>query len=369
MIGSIFPVCYPFQDISISKERNIQRQGWKWAVGGVLAVVLGAWFLHSRLSAKAFDWGLAMAAVTRLRWPWLLLALIPIFGTYYGRALRWEVFLKPQKAQPSMRNLLVATIIGFTAITLFGRAGDFVRPYLIAVKEKVPVTSQIASWLLERIFDLLMASLLLGFALTRVPGSAHHVGAKLAWVLLFGGRIVGLSCGLVLIALIALRHFAEPARRRLVVAAHWLPLRWAASAEKMVNALVKGVESIRSDGALLLILLYTVLEWVLIAACYWCLAQAYAGVINITSVDVLILVAFISFGGVVQIPGVGGGTQVVAILVLTELYGTRLELAASFALLLWILTFVAIVPVGLGLALKEGLDWHSLRRIGREAAE
>jgi len=36
---------------------------------------------------------------------------------------------------------------------------------------------------------------------------------------------------------------------------------------------------------------------------------------------------------------------------------------------LWILTFVAIVPVGLALALKEGLDWHSLRRIGREAAE
>jgi transcriptional regulator NrdR len=46
-----------------------------------------------------------------------------------------------------------------------------------------------------------------------------------------------------------------------------------------------------------------------------------------------------------------------------------LEVAASFALLLWILTFVAIVPVGLGLALAEGLDWHSLRQIGREAVE
>jgi hypothetical protein len=77
---------------------------------------------------------------------------------------------------------------------------------------------------------------------------------------------------------------------------------------------------------------------------------------------------FISFGGVIQIPGVGGGTQVVAILVLTELYGTRLELATSFALLLWILTFVAIVPVGLGLALKEELDWRGLRHMGREAA-
>lgn len=338
-------------------------------MAGVLAAVLGAWLIHSRLSARVFDWGLAAAAVTRLRWPWLVLASIPIFGTYYGRALRWRIFLRPQKARPSMRNLLVATVIGFTAITLFGRAGDFVRPYLIAVKEQVPLTSQIASWLLERVFDLLMASLLLGFALTRVQASGLHVGAKLAWVLTFGGKIVGASCAAVLVALVSLRHFAEPVRLRLVAAARWLPERWSARVEKMVNALVKGVESIRSDGALLLIFAYTVLEWVLIAACYWCLAQAYVGIINITIVDVLILMGFISFGGVVQIPGVGGGTQVVAILVLTELYGTRAELAASFALLLWILTFVAIVPVGLGLALKEGLDWHSLRQIGREAAE
>ena len=61
--------------------------------------------------------------------------------------------------------------------------------------------------------------------------------------------------------------------------------------------------------------------------------------------------------------------QVVAVLVLTELFGVRLELATAFALLLWVLTFVVIVPLGLALALKEGLDWHSLRRMGREASE
>ena len=75
---------------------------------------------------------------------------------------------------------------------------------------------------------------------------------------------------------------------------------------------------------------------------------------------------FVSFGAVVQIPGVGGGLQVVAVLVLTELFGIRFELASAFALFLWILTFVAIVPLGLIVALKEGLDWHSLRRIGQE---
>lgn len=333
---------------------------------GLLAAVLAAALLHCGRSARAFDWGLALDAVARLRWGWLLVALIPIFGTYYGRALRWEVFLRPQKARPSMRNLLVATIIGFTAITIFGRGGDFVRPYLIAVKEQVPLASQVASWFLERVFDLLMASLLLAFALTRLHATSVHVAGKLGWVLIFGGRIVGISCALVLGAVLSLRHFAEPFRRWLLKVLFCLPERWYARLEKLLNAFVLGIDSIRSNRALALMLAYSVLEWVLIGMCYWCLAQAYVGVITITIVDVLILMAFVSFGGVVQIPGVGGGTQVVAALVLIELYGVRLELATSFAFLLWILTFVAIIPVGFVLALKEGLGWRKLQRLGRE---
>ena len=118
------------------------------------------------------------ARFAHVHWRWLALSLVPIFGTYYGRALRWAVFLKPLKPHPSMRNLLSATVIGFTAITLFGRPGEFVRPYLIARKEKVPVTSQFAAWVLERIFDLLMALLLFAFALTRVQSSGPARGAE-----------------------------------------------------------------------------------------------------------------------------------------------------------------------------------------------
>jgi uncharacterized protein (TIRG00374 family) len=272
------------------------------------------------------------------------------------------------KERPSIRNLLSATVIGFAAITLFGRPGEFVRPYLIAVKERVPVASQLAAWLLERIFDLLMALVVFGFALARVEASDVHVGQRLAWVLAAGGRLVGLASVAVLVVLLSLRHFAEPARRRLIAALRFLPETQFSKMERLITAFVRGVESTRSDGALMLIFAYSVVEWALIAACYWCLAQSFAGVVSLTFVDVLIFMGFVSFGAVVQIPGIGGGSQVVAVVVLTELFGVRLELATGIAMLIWIFTFVAIVPVGLCLALKQGLDWHGLKRIGREAS-
>jgi uncharacterized protein (TIRG00374 family) len=336
--------------------------------GAVLACALGVWFFRAQLASQAFDWRLAAAAIVRLRWSWLLLSLLLVAGTYYGRALRWAVFLKPLKARPSIRNLLSATVIGFAAITLFGRPGELVRPYLIAVKERVSVASQFAAWLLERIFDLLMALVIFSFALTRVHASVIHVGPKLAWVLAAGGRFVGFASLALLIVLLSFRHFAEPMRRRLIGGLRFLPEAQFLKVEKLLTAFVQGVELTRSDGALLEVLLYSVLEWALIAACYWCLAQSFAGTASLSFVDVLVLMGFVSFGTIIQIPGIGGGMQVVAIIVLTELFAVKLEVATAFAMLVWIITFVAIVPVGLGLALKEGLDWHSLRQIGREGS-
>lgn len=327
---------------------------------------MAAWLIYHALKARQFDWQLAISSVAGLRLPWLLLALVALYATYVGRALRWAVFLRPLKAKPSVKRLLSATVIGFTAITLLGRPGEFIRPYLIAMKEKVSVTSQLAAWLLERIFDLLMALLLVGFALARVTASGITVGPKLTWVLAVGGKVVTVTCVILLLLLVLFRHFAEPARQRLTDALRFLPEAQFLRVEKLVAAFVQGVESTRSDGALLLVLFYSVVEWVLIVACYWCLAAAFRD-FNFTIVDVMIFMGFVSFGSIVQIPGIGGGVQVVSVLVLTELFGIRLEVATAFALLVWIITFVAIVPVGLLLVFREGLEWHNLRQIGREA--
>jgi uncharacterized protein (TIRG00374 family) len=339
-------------------------------VAGCAAAVAGlVWFGYSQLTARSFDWQLALHSLEHLRWGWLLASLLPIAGTYYGRALRWAVFLKPLKARPSLANLFSATVIGFAAITVLGRPGEFVRPYLIAVKERVSIPSQMAAWVLERMFDLLMALLFFAFALTRVSSVRLHAGSKLAWVLATGGRIVGVGALAILILIFSMRHFAEPVRRLILSSLRFLPAKQFLKIEGLITAFVQGVESTRSDGALALVLFYSVVEWVLIALCYWCLAQSYAGIINLTFVDVVALIGFVSFGAVVQIPGVGGGVQVVAALVLTELFGVRLEIASTFAVLIWLFTFVVVVPAGAGLALKEGLDWHSLRRIGREASK
>lgn len=324
--------------------------------------------LRGEALSRGFEWKVLFDSFRHLRWTWLGLAAFCAILTYLGRALRWAILLKPLKPHPHLWNLFSATVIGFTAITILGRPGEFIRPYLISVKEGVPFSSQLAAWLLERIYDLLLALLVFGFALSRVQSSGAVVGQKLSWVLAIGGWFVGIISLLILGILLVIRHFSERMRCRLLDALRFLPEHRFARAERLVNAFVQGVESTRSHHAVLLLTGYTVLEWVVISACTFCVMKAFGGLVHFSLVDVLIFLGFVSFGSVVQIPGVGGGVQVVSVLVLTELFRVPLEVATSIAILLWIITFVIIVPLGVLLALHEGLDWHNLKKVGCEVA-
>ena len=61
--------------------------------------------------------------------------------------------------------------------------------------------------------------------------------------------------------------------------------------------------------------------------------------------------------------------QVAAVVVLTELFGLPLEAASGFAIALWLVTFVTVVPFGIVLAFREGLNWRKLSHVREEVPE
>lgn len=79
---------------------------------------------------------------------------------------------------------------------------------------------------------------------------------------------------------------------------------------------------------------------------------------------VLLLMGFSMVGSVAQLPAVGGGSQLAVIGALQVVYRIPPELAVSCGILLWLVTFMACIPVGLTLARREHL---SLRKISRES--
>jgi len=333
--------------------------------GLVILILIGLAYFGWR--DQAFQWTLFFNTFRGLHAGWLAVAGLVALSTYLGRAVRWRVLIRPFKPNSSLWNLTSATAIGFTAIVLFGRPGEMVRPFLIATKEKLPFSSQIAAWFLERIYDLLMALLIFGFALSRVQNSGASVGEGLQWVLSIGGQAVGILASICLAVLVVLRMFSEWAEHRLLDSLKFLPEKHYGRVAHFVTSFTRGVGSTRSATAVLQVVLLSVLEWVLIVICYVCVFRASPQMAQFKLMDVLIFVGFVSFGSVVQIPGIGGGMQIVSVVVLRELFGVALEVATGMAVVLWVITFVVIVPVGLLLAFHEGLNWHKLRQMEQKA--
>ena len=87
-------------------------------------------------------------------WRWLATSICLILLSNVGRALRWQVMLRPFGHPISVWRLTSDTAIGLTAGVLLGRVGEVVRPYLIAVQTGLPFSSQAAAWLLERMLAI-----------------------------------------------------------------------------------------------------------------------------------------------------------------------------------------------------------------------
>ena len=327
-------------------------------VSGSLLVLL---LLAYRTRGVTFRWDLFLATLKQVNVSWLAASICLILLSNVGRALRWKVMLRPFGTPIGVWRLTSDTAIGLTAGVLLGRVGEVVRPYLIALQTGLPFSSQAAAWLLERMLDLLAVLILCGYALIRIPPYSWRLGPKIQEALAIGGYSLAVAGALCLVLLIAFRDPGRRAHRRILSALASLPEHYQRRAASTLDAFSQGVECTRDISSLALLLGYTLLEWLVIVASSFALFHGFQATRGFVLLDVLVLLAFMTLGSLVQVPGLGGGVQVASIVALTRIYGVPLEAASGIAILLWLVGSIAIVPFGLACAFHEGLNWGKLK--------
>ncbi len=124
------------------------------ALTGIAFAVLAGLVYSQFRTWKNFDWDLFLTQTRSVSAFHILHGIALIYLAYVLRAVRWKIFLRPIRPEASVIGLVAPTMIGFTGLALLGRPGELIRPYLIARQEKLPFSSQLAVWAVERIFDI-----------------------------------------------------------------------------------------------------------------------------------------------------------------------------------------------------------------------
>jgi uncharacterized protein (TIRG00374 family) len=331
------------------------------AVFFVLAILVYLQYRHW----QTFDWGTFWSQLHRINRLHVMHAVALIYLAYALRAVRWKIFLKPVRPHARIMDLVSPTLIGFTGLALLGRAGEFIRPYLIARRTGLPFSSQLAVWAVERIFDIGAFTLLMVFAiflpsaLPSIPHPEYYVRFREAGFILIA-FVLGTTVAAVVIsrngeavALWAERRFAH------------VPGHFGQRLAQKVREFGMGLNTIHGPLSLLWLTLVSVGMWYVIALAYQEVTHSYGvDALEIPLAQILILMGSSMVGSMLQLPAVGGGSQMATIATLSSVFNVPPEMAASCGILLWLVTFAAVVPVGLLLSHRERL---SLRKLSVES--
>ena len=339
-----------------------------WLIFLLVVLAFLAYQFRSKEEFRHFEWEKFAAAFRQAGKGYLAAAVLAILLTYVIRAWRWQCFSRPAKPL-RFTAVLAATWAGFSAVMLLGRAGELIRPVMIARKEAVAVSSMMAVWAVERIFDTLTVVVLLAGVLALSPTALVMNGPDSP-----AARVVRQAGVLVTLAALAgagllWSYRAKPERLGGLV--RWLhrflPARWHSGVDRALRSFEDGLKFLQRPRELLVSVLYSFALWFVICLGYWLVCQALGDeMARLPATAVVILVFFAMAGSTVQVPGVGGGFQAATIIALTALYHIEVEVAASASILLWVITFCVVLSLGIPVLVHEGWSLRQLRQIAAE---
>jgi glycosyltransferase 2 family protein len=294
----------------------------------------------------------------------LSLSIVAIYGCYALRSLRWKVFqrnLGPSRFGP----IYAMTLAGFAAVFLLGRAGEPVRPLLLARKEKLPIADLFGIYALERLFDLASAAVIaaIGLLLFQSRGHLGDTAGKLETAARTTGSLLFAGVAGAIVFLLYLRlHGSALLERRLQ---GWVIARgWRGKVAGILLGFARGVQAIQTWSDLALSLFYSAVHWFLVLLVYVWVSHSFGGTLGTISLgDAMLVMAFTLVGSAVQLPGVGGGSQLASFLAYTTVFGVEKEAAAAASIVMWLITFAACSLAGVPLLIHEGFSLGKLREM------
>jgi hypothetical protein len=309
------------------------------ALGIVVLIWLGRHRVH-------FDWGVFAEQLRLADWRRITFALGCIYLGYGVRAIRWAQLARHRKKMAPL-SLLGTQVIGFTAVALIGRVADLVRPYLVAKKTGLPLGSQIAVYIVERLFDAGSMALIACSAILLSPaGSLPH--AEIMRKAGLWGLAATVAGGLFLVAVrLAGGMVASMMGRALGVVSKSA----GQAVESKIQTFHSGLDTIRSFSDFAIAASLSIGMWLLIALGYLETARAFVASPQLALMSPakgVLLMIVSGTASVIQLPVLGWFTQIGLVEeAIRNLFGVTPEASLGCAATLLVVTFLGIVPVGL----------------------
>ena len=326
-----------------------------------LALALLVWFLrHANIAA-------VWSELQHGRMGFLLFALLATGSTYVLRAFRWQYLLRPL-GRPHFLECLKTTVIGFAASTLLpARAGEVIRPYLLAKHEGFSPTATFASVVIERLLDMLAVLFLFATFVVFYSSGLRSTDPGVYSALKFGGLMAFAATLVGLVIMMVLAGHPERLERWALQIERVLPARMARAVASVVRAFVEGLAVVRQPGRMAIAMLLSFPLWLSIALGIWATSLAFH--IEMSYPGAFLMMTILVVGVAVPTPGAVGGFHEAFRIGATVFFATPNDRAVGAAIVLHAMSFVPVTIAGAILMAREGLSLSGASGLAAERTE
>lgn len=359
----------------------------QWLVGLVVLAAIVGLVIWGR-NRIHFDFGAFHQQILLADWRRISFAIGCIYVGYLFRSARWALLLRHNQKIP-LFSLIGTQVMGFTAVALIGRVADPVRPYLVAKRTGLPLGTQIAVYIVERLFDFGSMAVIMSLALLSLPYSQtaistahpgffarlfapllHHYPVLAITLTRFGALLVTLIAVLVLVVL---RMSGETAARAIEHAFAPMSRNLGHSIGHKIRTFHSGLGSIRSFSDFAIATFISLGMWLLITLAYFETVRAFTAspaLAGMTFPKCVLLMGVSGAASVAQLPILGWFSQIAVVAAaLTGFFGASPEAATACAATLLLVTFISVIPVGLTWAQFEHISLRGITVESEHAEE
>jgi len=299
----------------------------------LLGIGLGIVLIY--FSVRGIDFNETLTHLKKVHLGYAGLSLFFIILMQALRSYRWGVILQPME-KISQFTLFAVTSVGFLAIAAIpARIGELARPYLIAKKSSIKMSSALGTIIVERVLDSLavLTMTVAVFILQDLPSWMIKSG-----ILFFIVTMLVIAC---MIGLILRRERAVKIIDRIL---RWLPGKPAQKVNHVIHHFIDGFQVITDVKRLLYLLLLSAVVWLVDVAAIYTLLLAFGFKLPVLAAFV-VMVILIAGIAIPTAPGFIGNWHYACILGLS-LFGIAKPEGFSFALVYHFLSMIIVIILG-----------------------
>ena len=281
------------------------------------------------------------------------------------RALRWQYLLEPighARFGPAFRT----TTIGFAASAVLpARAGEVIRPYLLARQEGLSATATFATIIIERVLDAVTCVILLAsFVMFFDPGM-DRADRRLYWLVELGGVTVGALALVVLGGMFVAARDPQAAGRWAYKLEHLLPGKLTHKLSGVLLKFVEGLAVVRTPKRLASALFLSFPLWLSIGFGIYAVTLAFG--IDMPFTGSFLMIALLVVGVSVPTPGGVGGFEAAMQIGLTSFYAVPNDRAVGTTLVLHAVSLLPTIVLGFLFVMQDGLGFGGMRNLASAA--